>query len=164
MSLSPSQAFPPHLLSTIAEGRAVKPANVDQVSIVVIGVHLPPASSARLTPEQAADVYARVDELLTASAARFKLFRMGTVDGSFMVAGNVIEQGESGDHCVRAAGFALEAMREVGGIPVMQNQPDKGCVSVCAGFHAGPVRTPLSVLLRWKIVPQILRRSWDAPL
>lgn len=134
-----NSAFPPHLQRVFDEGRAVKPSKIDQVSIVVVGVHLPPAVTGGLSPERVADVYGRVEALLAAIAARHKLFRMDTVDGSFMVCGNVIEQGESGDHCVRSAYFALDAIREVGGLPVIPDNTDKGFVSVCAGFHAGPV-------------------------
>lgn len=134
-----SGAFPPHLQRKIDEGRAVKPSSIDEVSVVVVGVHLAPAASGSLSPAQVADVYDRVDSLLSAIAARHRLFRMETVDGSFMVCGNVLEQGESGDHCVRAALFALDAIREVAELQVVPGEADSGCVSVCAGFHAGPV-------------------------
>lgn len=142
-----SSAFPPHMQRALDEGRPMKPGNIDQVSIVVVGVQLPPVgATAGLAPEQVADVYSRVETVLAAIATRHRLFRMDTVDGSFMVCGNVIEHGESGDHCVRAAYFALDAVREVGGLPVSSagsggghGAADLGFVSVCAGFHAGPV-------------------------
>ena len=130
--------FPRHIADTLRAGRRVEPERKECVTIFFSDIVGFTDLSASMDPEKVMDMLDRLYTKFDALSAKHDVFKVETIGDAYMAVTNLVEQ-QDGDHSLRIAWFAVEAIEAASATLIDEQDPSRGGIQIRVGLHCGPV-------------------------
>jgi serine/threonine protein kinase len=129
--------IPPRLLKALKAGEELKPETHDKASVLFLSLSNFSNLATQLSAEKFSHLLHRLHKQLDKICKDYELFRVETIQESYLVCGNVATHHD--DHIVRTARFAVDALDASQTILVDEDETAMGHIEIQMGLHMGPV-------------------------
>ena len=137
MNRQSEKLFPPSVLEALQEGRRIEPESRGSITILVASIVSVKDHSTDLSPEKILDMINRVYSQFDRLIQYHGVFKIGTVNDTYMVVCNLIS--DQPDHARLVIEFGLSALRVANETLIDPECPERGTVGIRLGIHSGPV-------------------------
>jgi serine/threonine protein kinase len=129
--------IPPRLLKALQAGEELKPETHDAATVLFLSLSNFSNLATQLSAEKFSNLLHRLHKQLDKICKEYDLFRVETVQESYLVCANVATSLDN--HIVRTARFAVDALDASESILVDPEAPALGHAMIQIGVHTGPV-------------------------